>query len=184
MCLILKGKQIKLKHCKNKDFRITFSPTLMVIFITESLKHEKYKSNLRYFHWNHQQSQSYNLEVFSEIKIVQRFQGTPLFLCCDNTITKNICVLNNNVVIFFSIKSPIFIKNAIIIVANIFLYRKADVSKENVEYTANYVQNTASWQMYKEYFWTTCGETKTHILHIYLMIKSLKISNFKIFVHV
>lgn len=48
------------------------------------------------------------------INIVERFQGTPLFLCCDNTLTKNICALNN-VIIFFSKKNPAFIKNAIIL---------------------------------------------------------------------
>lgn len=82
-----------------------------------------------------------NLEVFSRIKIVQRFQGTPLFLCCDNTITKNICVLNNNVVIFFSIKSPIFIKNAIIIVAQIYSCMEKQMFQKKMQNILPIMQN-------------------------------------------
>lgn len=65
--------------------------------------------------------------------MVERFQGTPLFLCCYNTMSRNICMLKN-VIIFFNIKSLAFIKKSYLLGAsNVFLHgKKADISEGNV----------------------------------------------------
>lgn len=76
---------------------------------------------------------------------------------------------------FFSIKSPTFIKNAIILVSQMYSSMEKTFRKKMFSITWNIlpIDKYTSVQL--------GGETKTHILHTYLITKPLKISNLNIF---
>ena len=159
---------------------MTFSPTFKKKMLPSLLILQNIKNcvSLRHFHRNDQQWYSYNVEVFSRIKIVQRFQGILLFLCCDSIIiTKTIWVPKNNVIIFFSIESPTFIKSAIILVDQTYsCMEKQRFHKKMLSITWNVLPN----DKYIILLYNLVVRQR-HTLHTYLIIKALKITNLNIF---